>query len=114
MASELYTRVVDLALADPTATVADIARVLDCQRGTVVKYLSDARREGSYIPRRPQARAKGCGLGDLRPSEDVLQILHDAAERREKPLVQLVRQLLTHAARDGLIDAILDDGGADA
>lgn len=115
MASELYARVVDLALAAPAATVPDIARVMDCPRGTVISYLSAARREGIDVPRRPISRTKrSLGAVELRLATDVHQALHEAAEARECSLSRLVLRLVSHAARDGLIDAILDDGAADA
>lgn len=60
--------------------------------------------------RKPCTRA---GAAEVRAmlGSDIVNALQVAAERRNSTIAKVAARLLTCAARDDLIDAILDDGG---
>jgi hypothetical protein len=60
--------------------------------------------------RRPVTRGGALEVRSILGS-DIIKALQQAAEVRKTTVALVAARLLTHAARDGLITAILDDGG---
>jgi len=108
------TRAKIVGLGIDGLTVADIQRRLRSRvsRSMIYEVLAEARVAGAAIPMR---RTNGEIADSVRyyrvniASEEVVTAVAEAARRRNISAQQLISELVAAAARDRLIDAVLDD-----
>ena len=98
--------------AHPEADSAEIGRALGCHSAYV---RATAGRNGITLPKgygrcggRPVGPNSGCGF-NLRVGDDVAAALSMHAETRGVTTSELCRRILSIAAEDSFVDAILDD-----
>lgn len=91
-----------------------IATTLGVSRQRVYMRIGWLRRVGEDIPKFPRGRppcaAKTGAHLRCRLPDDVTERIASCAEARGQSIGQFATRLLTVIARDGLVDAILDDG----
>lgn len=87
-----------------------IASRLSLRAGTVRSYISKARRAGEDIPLFPTGRPDTCTCGhSLAIEQEFMARLAPHAHSRGMTVRVLARLLLEQIARDGLVEAVLDD-----
>lgn len=95
------------AMRDRGLTYGEIARKVDVSPEVARKLIRSGRRANG-APRRPTS---GAAEVPVMLGASTVEALTRAAEARGSSVALLAAKLLTHAARDNLITAILDDGG---
>jgi DNA-binding CsgD family transcriptional regulator len=101
-------------LAKRGMTTSQIAQSMGIKPNTASNYLGDARRFGLDVPKCKPGPITRTGLSTIRVSTDLVAKLRPYAAARRMNISDLAAQLLEEIATDGLVDAILDDGDADA
>ncbi|ASW06274.1 hypothetical protein [Rhizobium sp. 11515TR] len=105
MRKGLKDRVLRIHRENPTLPVADIAK----QIGAVPQYVTATlRRNGITPPRKPTKVPVPIGVTAYFTPE-VCSLLRKDAERRRISVNQLIKSLVYAVARDGMVDAVLDD-----
>jgi len=99
-----------IAMAMKGIRPADIIRKTGLGRNTVYADIYWARRHGIRLPTFRRGPSRDTTRRNLCVSEGVFSALGAAAVARGISTTMLAERLLTTIARDGLADAILDDG----
>lgn len=108
----MQTRDRVVKLAKDGVPPKQIAEVLHLRAASVHYHLREARSTGEEIPH----FKRGTGTGKVFRIELPLELrdrLADHARRRKASPERLAARLVRTVLADGLVDAVLDDGGAD-
>lgn len=105
MRKGLKDKVLRIHRANPTMPVAEIAMKINAVPQYVTATL---RRAGIVPPRRPTKVPVPTGTMAYFPP-DICSLLLKDAERRRISVNHLIRSIVESVAKDGMVDAVLDD-----
>jgi len=99
-----------VAMAIDNVPPREIAPRFGVEVGVVHNVLSAARKSGVTVPLFAGTGGRSPGFRRVEVDGATLQALVDAARKRGTTTVSLARKIIETVVREGLVDAVLDDG----